>query len=122
MKQIRWYDKNIELKAVFEIIQKLEPNIQKNIAQDILQILLTNFDLNLDNQINTINQNYAYKRSRWYDKNMDLFTSFEIIKDFSPKLQTILAKKIIMSILLTYLTKSKTLESELCRLETKIYS
>ena len=105
MKRVRWYDKNPDLKEVFELIERLDNPIQGKIAQDILQSLMNDFELNLDEQINTITRNYNYKCNRWYDNNIDLFTSFEIIKGFSPELQSQIIEKIITSILLIYLTE-----------------
>ena len=103
MKHVRWYDKNPDLKEVFEFIQELDSPVQTEIAKDIIQILMTDFDLDLDEKINHISLNYNYECKRWYDRNIDLFTSFEIIKSLSPETQTKVVKKIITSILLIYL-------------------
>lgn len=105
--QTRWYDKNPDLKYVFGLIKLLDKPIQDSIAQDILQILMTDYGINLDEEINTISKNYNYKCNRWSDKNIDLFTSFEIIKSFSSESQTSLAQKVKTSILLTYLLDNK---------------
>lgn len=105
MKQVRWYDKNPDLKEVFEFMEGLDSSIQKKIAQDILQSLMSDFELNLDEKINTITKNYNYNCNRWYDNNIDLFTSFEIIKSLSPQLQQQVIEKIITSILFIYLVE-----------------
>ena len=107
MKHIRWYDKNPDLKEVFEFIQELDSDVQKEIAKDILQILMNDFNLNLDEQINDIGKNYNYDCKRWYDENIDLFTSFEIIKTFSIETQAKIINKIITAILLLHLEKEK---------------
>ena len=106
MQQARWYDKNSDLQDVVEVIRRVDRPIQNNIAQDILQILMTDFNLNLDDKINAISKNYNCKCNRWHDQNIDLFTSFEIIKGFSPELQTSLAQKVKTSMLLTCLSES----------------
>lgn len=103
MEQIRWYDKNPKLKEVFEFIENLDFESQKNIAQDILQILITDFELNLDEQINTIAKNYTYQCKRWYDQHIDLFTSFEIIKSLSIDMQDKVIKQIIETALFVHL-------------------
>lgn len=103
MAHIRWYDKNPGLKELFEVIEGLEPSIQNQIGQDILQCLMNDFGLNLDEQINTISKNYTFKCNRWYDNNIDFFTSFEIIKGFSPEFQKQVIEKIITTILFIYL-------------------
>lgn len=103
MRRIRWYDKNPDLKDIFEFIEGLDESIQKKIANDIVQILLNDFGLDLDEKINNISKNYTYECKRWYDNNIDLFTSFDIIKDLSEELQNEIAKKIVESILFVYL-------------------
>lgn len=103
MKQIRWYDKNPNLKDVFEFLEGLDKKRQKIIAQDIIQILMNDFGLNLDSEINKISENYNYDCKRWYDKDIDLFSSFEIIKSFPQNKQDEIAKKIIETIVFIYL-------------------
>ena len=105
MKKIRWYDENPDLKEAFEFIKGLDSQAQKSIAQDILQSLMGDFGLNLDEQINTITKNYNPKYDRWYDQNVDLFMSFELIKKMSPQLQQQVIKKINTSILFIYLSE-----------------
>lgn len=103
MKHVRWYDRNPDLKEVFEFIQGLDSAIQKEIAKDILQMLMNDFNLDLDAEINQISKNYNFDCQRWYDNNIDLFTSFEIIKKL-PSVQKVQAiQKIVMTILLIYL-------------------
>lgn len=105
MKYVRWYDKNPELLEVFEFIQGLEKNAQDSIAQDIIQILMNDFNLDLDREINQISENYTYNCKRWYDKNIDLFTSFEIIKNLPQKMKQQVVNKIIEAALLIYFTQ-----------------
>ena len=103
MRHVRWYDKNPNLGDVFDFIEELDESIQGKIAQDILQILINDFKLDLDGKINNISKNYNYECKRWYDNNIDLFSSFEIIKSFSPQMQEQIIKKIIESILYIYI-------------------
>lgn len=105
MEHVRWYDKNPDLKDVFEFIEGLDSSVRAKVAQDILQSLMSDFGLDLDEQINTISKNYNFECNRWYDNNIDLFTSFEIIKSFSPELQQKIIEKIVTSILFIYLTE-----------------
>lgn len=102
MQHIRWYDKNPELKEAFEFIEKLDFEVQQQIAQDMIQILMNDFGLNLDTEINRIAQNYTYECKRWYDKNIDFFTSFEIIRSLPDDLQKEIVTRIIETILLIY--------------------
>lgn len=106
MKHVRWYDKNPDLKDVFDFIEELDESVQNKVAQDIFQILINDFRLDLDEKINTISKNYNYECKRWYDGNIDLYSSFEIIKSFSPQMQEQIIKKIIESILYIYIEES----------------
>ena len=100
MEKIRWYDKNPLLKEVFNFIQKLDEKSQKELAKDILQIILNDLNINKDESINKISKNYNYTCKRWYDKDINLFSSFEIIKELSDAQQKIVIQKIIESALL----------------------
>ncbi len=102
MKHVRWYDKNPDLKEVFEFIEGLDAEYQADIAKEILQILINDFKFDLDEKINKISKNYTYKCRRWYDRNIDLHTSFEIIKDVSEDVQHLIIKKIVQTVLLIY--------------------
>jgi hypothetical protein len=103
MKYERWYDKNSNLKAVFEFIQKLDIPVQNEVAKDILQILMVELKTDLDEKLNCISKNYNYECKRWYDKNIDLFSSFELIKNLPDELKNKVVKKIMESVLLMYL-------------------
>lgn len=103
MKYVRWYDKNPDLKQIFEVIQNMDESCQRMIAQDIIQILMNVLRLDLDEEINKISSNYNYKCKRWYDDDINLFTSFEIIKNLPDDLQHEVAKKIVETVLLVYI-------------------
>lgn len=107
MEQVRWYDKNPDLKEVFEFIQGLDKDYQAKIAKDILQILMCEFNLDLDEKINTIARDYNYECKRWYDEDINLFSSFEIIKGLSEPLQREIINRIIKTILFMYLEEGK---------------
>ena len=99
MKYIRWYDKNPDLKDIFDFLEGLEITAQKRVAKDVLLILLNDFNLDLDERINRVHKNYTYSCKRWYDYNIDLFTSFEIIRGLSKSQQKQLSEKIVASLI-----------------------
>ena len=107
MKYIRWYDKNPDLREVFDFIETLNESYQIQIAHDILQILMNDFNLDLDYEINKITKNSTFPCKRWYDKNIDLFTCFEMIKGFSKELQETIIRKIIQTALFMYIEEEK---------------
>ena len=105
MEYTRWYDRNPELKEAFTLIEGLDVSIQEQIAQDLIQILMNDFGLNLDAEINRISQGYTYECKRWYDKNIDFFTAFEIIKTLPENSQNEIVKQIIETVLMIYVKK-----------------
>ena len=107
MEGIRWYDKNPLIKEVFDFIQKLDSPSQIEIAQDIIQILMNDINIDLDKEINTSNEELTHECKRWYDKNPDLHYSFEIIKRLPEIYQKAVMNKIIESALLMYFGHNK---------------
>ncbi len=102
---VRWYDKNPDLAQVFAFIEKLSEDNKKVIAQNILQLLIEDFNLDTDKVLNEITKSYNYDCKRWYDNNIDLFTSFEIIKMFPKVIQQKIVMKIVQEILNSYIER-----------------
>lgn len=103
MQYVRWYDRKPSLREVFEFIQGLDAVYQEKVAQDIMQILTRDFKIGLDSDINNIALTCNYPLKRWYDKNTDLFTSFEIIKGLSFNTQEEVITKIVETVLFIYM-------------------
>lgn len=106
MKHVRWYDKDSNLQAVFEFIQGLDLPVQAEMAKDIVQILVKELNIDMDKQINEMSKN-NYEYRRWYDNNIDLFSSFELIKNLPDELRYEVVKRIIESALLMYFNGEK---------------
>lgn len=102
MEYIRWYDKNPELSEIFEFIRGLDENLQDKISQDILQVMMNDFNINLDDKINEVSGKYTFECKRWYDSNADFFTVFSILKTLPDGLKTEVVKKIVESVMLVY--------------------
>ena len=107
MESVRWYDKNPLIKEVFEFIQKLDSPAQIEIAQDIIQILMNDINIDLDKEINEFNNENVHEYKRWYDANPDLHSAFEIIKKLPDIYQKTVMNKIIESALLMYFGHNK---------------
>lgn len=95
MAEKRWYDKDSNLRVAFELIQKLDEKHQKIIAKDILKMIKCEIGLNLEKEINEIAKSQDNEYKRWYDRNIELFVSFEIIKGFPKELKAATARKIL---------------------------
>lgn len=98
MEDIRWYDKTPDLSEIFAVVEKFDSSIQAKIAQEIIQMLINEFGLNLDKEINRISKNYNFECKRWYDNNIDLFSSFEIIKYLPDNLKIEVVKRLVESV------------------------
>lgn len=107
MKHVRWYDKDANLQAVFEFIQGLDLPVQAEMAKDIVQILMKELNIDMDKYMNEINKSCDYQYKRWYDQNIDLFSSFELIKNLPQELRYEVVRKIIESALLMYFNTEK---------------
>ncbi len=107
MQKLRWYDKNSNLSEIFHFLENMDENFQSQIAQDILQILLKDFGLNLDAELNKISKDNLSKYNRWYDNNIDLFSSFEIIKNMPEGLQNEVVKRVVESVMLLYFSNNE---------------
>ncbi|MGN1125341.1 MAG: hypothetical protein ACI4SM_04045 [Candidatus Gastranaerophilaceae bacterium] len=81
MQQRRWYDEHKEAKAAFELLKNLDDNTQKQLANDLIEVIEQIKDLHKEGDIpelslglprvlglyqETINQR------RWYDNNDSL--------------------------------------------------
>lgn len=105
MQKIRWYDKNQQLSALFSFIEAQDENTQQDIAKILLQLLINEFDINLDQEISkmSLQQDYDYKR--WYDSNIDLFSITELTKSLSFEQQVLFAQKATAELFLDSLKK-----------------
>lgn len=107
MQNVRWYDKIPQLKEAFELIKGLDTSVQEKIAEDIIQILINDFNLDLDEEINDISKNYNYKCNRWYDKDINFFSAFEIIKNLPDGLKEQVVNRIYESLMIICLEENK---------------
>lgn len=81
MKYLRWYDKDPALKEFMSLLECLDTQTVDLLAQDFIQILMDSPILNKDSSIDSLNKNQPPKYNRWYDKNYNLHTCVEILKD-----------------------------------------
>lgn len=106
MKQLRWYDKDLRLQAIFDFIQGFDKKTQDEVAKDMIQILLNDLNLNQDESLNELARQCGYDYNRWYDRNVDLFTAFELIKKLPMELRNQVVKKVAETVLLMYFEES----------------
>lgn len=82
MPHARWYDKDDNLKLLFQMMQKLSFDAQHTIASEIIQ-LLTQKKIHMDEFISEIE--YISDRQRWYDKSETLHSAVKMLKILTPE-------------------------------------
>ncbi len=80
MEYTRWYDKDINLKALMQLLESLSDEEKLIITSDILQVLMMNYSPDTDNLIEELDGQYIPIRRRWYDKFETLHSAVEILR------------------------------------------
>ena len=62
-------------------IENLSDDMREEIAQDLIQIILSEIKTNKDGEISLLSENKITEYRRWYDKNISLHSAVEIIKN-----------------------------------------
>lgn len=81
MNYVRWYDKDSDLSRLMSFIEGLPDDIKDEIAQDLIQIILSEVKTNQDNELFQLSESNITEYRRWYDKNVHLHSAIEIIKN-----------------------------------------
>lgn len=92
---IRWYDKDEDLSQFLTFLEGIDERKRKVIAKEVLQIIFTELDLNPDEKILSLYSLEYSQKKRWYDEDIDVQSSIELIKDLSSeKKQELLSRTI----------------------------
>ena len=83
MKYVRWYDKDPDLSSLMSFLESLNEDVRDEVAQDLIQIILSEIKTNPDGEISLLNENKITEYKRWYDKNLSLHSAIEIIKNLN---------------------------------------
>lgn len=78
---VRWYDKDPDLSHLMTFLEGLSEEIRAEIAQDLIQIILSELKTNKDGEIFQLGESKVTEYKRWYDKNLSLHSAIEIIKN-----------------------------------------
>lgn len=81
MNYVRWYDKDPDLSHLMKFLEGLNEEVREEIAQDLIQIILSEIKTNQDGEISILADNKITEYKRWYDKNISLHSAIEIIKN-----------------------------------------
>lgn len=85
MKYVRWYDKDPDLSNLMTFLEGLNEDVREEIAQDLIQIIMSELNTNKDGEISLLADNKIIEYKRWYDKNVSLHSAIEIIKNLGTK-------------------------------------
>lgn len=95
---IRWYDKDEDLSQFLNFLEGIDERKQKVVAKEILQIIFTELNINADEKILSLsNLEYSYNK-RWYDVDVEVQSSIELLKDLSQTQRRELLSRIIETI------------------------
>ena len=81
MNYVRWYDKDSDLSKLMSFMEGLSNEIKDELAKDLIQIILSEIKTNQDKELFQLSENNLNQYRRWYDKNMNLHSAIEIIKN-----------------------------------------
>ncbi len=79
----RWYEKNEYLKAFMELLQDLSPEIQCEIAIDIIMKASEINDRDYSKMIREVASYNPKNYKRWYDKNPNVHLAIESLRDLT---------------------------------------
>ncbi len=100
VKHERWYDKNPKLSELIAYLEDQERDVQDIFSNHLLQILINEFNFNLDEAISKLSEPWAHPYNRWYDENIELFTIVQFIKTLSYDEQSYLVDSIVSHVLI----------------------
>lgn len=80
MNYTRWYDKDINLKALMQVLEAMPDEAKLEVTTEILQLLMQNYAPHTDEMIEELNGQYVPIRRRWYDKFETLHSAVEILR------------------------------------------
>ncbi len=84
MKNLRWYDKDKYLSAFMTLLQGLPEDVQSEVAVDILLQVPKIIDKDFKTFIKIVADHNPKQYQRWYDKNPNLHTAIESIRQLTP--------------------------------------
>ena len=79
----RWYEQESHLKAFMNLLEGLKPEEQCEIAVDIILFTSELSDREYSNIVNEIGEYNPREYKRWYDKNPNIHSAIESLKDLS---------------------------------------
>ena len=89
----RWYEKNEYLRVFMELLSDLTPEVQSEIAVDIIMRASEMLDRDYKEIIEGISGYDPRNFNRWYDKNPNIHIAIETIRDLSEEQRDIIVRE-----------------------------
>lgn len=107
---VRWYEKDECLKAFMDLLADLDPDIQCEIAIDIIMKTSDMIDRDYTNIIQDVGNYNPRDFKRWYDKNPNIHLAIESLRDLKEEQRDMVVKEFIDKILDNHYVKLEGLE------------
>ena len=89
----RWYEKNEYLRVFMELLSDLTPEIQSEIAVDIIMRASELSDKDYKNIIEGISSYDPRSFNRWYDKNPNIHIAIETIRELTDEQRDVIVRE-----------------------------
>jgi hypothetical protein len=106
----RWYEKDEYLKAFMNLMQDLEPEIQCEIAIDIIMRASDMIDRDYTKLISEVSTYDPKDFKRWYDKNPNVHLAIEALRDLTPEQRDEIVREFSGKILSSHFIKLDEIE------------
>lgn len=106
----RWYEKDEYLKAFMNLMQDLEPEIQCEIAIDIIIKASNMIDRDYSKLISEVSSYNPKDFKRWYDKNPNVHLAIEALRDLTPEQRDEIVREFSDKILNSHFIKLDEIE------------
>ena len=106
IKHARWYDKNPKLSELISYLEEVDKSVHDEFSNHLLQILIHEFNFDLDKEISKLSEPWEHPYKRWYDENIELFTIVQFIKTLSYDEQSYLVDSVVTHVLMDKLKDS----------------
>ena len=91
----RWYDKYTDISQLFYFLESLDERKRKIVANEILQIIFCELNLDSDEKVKELTFLKHEHDKRWYDVDVDVQSSIELIKNLSEEERREMLSRII---------------------------
>ena len=79
----RWYDKDEDITHLLKFLENIDPHHRKIIANELLQIIFQELGVDVNQKIMELKYLKPEQNKRWYDSDVDVQSSIEMIKNLS---------------------------------------